>query len=152
MAERKRPAINTVAGQIATAKAVLSMPECPIKLTPEELEIYKDIIAHREAASWTRHDLRIAGQLARCAHHIDQLQDLINLHGYTMTNDRGTTVENSELRSLGSLTATQLNLNKTLGLAASQRGLSNANQDNRNKADRAARKVLDKASMEDDLV
>jgi hypothetical protein len=48
--------------------------------------------------------------------------------------------------------STVLQLNKALGLSASQMGVSGKDQDSRNKADRDARSVLEKAATEDDLI
>jgi hypothetical protein len=46
--------------------------------------------------------------------------------------------------------ATVLQLNKALGLSASQMGVAGKEQESRNKADRTARKVIE--SVVDDLI
>lgn len=152
MAQKRRADSNSVEGAVLRTKALLSELRCPLSLALDEIEVFNDIIVQREAASWTRHDMRIAGQLARVMMQIDRLHYEIEAVGYTRDNNKGTETENPALRSMMSLTATQLNLNKALGLSASQKGLSGADQDKRNKADRAARKAIEGAAETDDLL
>jgi hypothetical protein len=151
MAQKRRADSNSVEGAVLRTKALLSELRCPLSLALDEIEVFNDIIVQREAASWTRHDMRIAGQLARVMMQIDRLHYEIEAVGYTRDNNKGTETENPALRSMLSLTSTQLQLNKTLGLSASQKGLSGIDQDKRNKADRAARAALEAAS-EDSLL
>jgi hypothetical protein len=151
MAQKLRADSSSVQGAVLRTKALLTELKCPLSLEPEEQAVFKDIIVQREAASWTNHDMRIAGQLARVMCQINTLHTEIERVGYTRPNERGTEVENPALRSMLSLTSIQLQINKTLGLSASQKGLSGIDQDKRNKADRQARKVLEGAS-EDSLL
>jgi hypothetical protein len=66
-------------------------------------------------------------------------------------NDRGTPVVNPAITAKSSLSATVLQLNKALGLSASQMGVSGQAQDKRNKADADARAILTQIS-ETDLI
>ena len=66
-------------------------------------------------------------------------------------SDKGTPVVNPAVTAKSSLMATVLQLNKALGLSASQMGVAGKDQEARNKADRAARSVIEKVA-EDDLI
>jgi hypothetical protein len=152
MAARKRVMLNTVAGALASVASQSVLLTCPIKLTPEQEEIFRDVIAHRETASWDKHDLRIAGQLAKASQMIVTLMDAVLMEGYTKVNDRGTVVGNPKVALLNSLTATQMLLNKTLGLSAPQKGLAGPDQAKRNAADKVAREAIANAQDEDELI
>ncbi len=151
MAERDRATTSSVDGLTSMFQSIQQVLRSPVELSEEEEDVFNDVIAHREAASWDRHDLRIAGQLAKASVRINRLFQEIDDEGVTTLTQRGTPVANPKVIMLQTLISTQLNLNKTLGLSASQKGLSGSAQDKRNAADRAARGVLEKAS-EDDLI
>lgn len=151
MAERDRAPTSNVNGMVAMFQSLQKELSCPFFLDDEETEVFKDTIAHREAASWDRHDLRIAGQLAKTSVRINNLFDEIDVEGVTCESARGTPVANPKVTMLQTLISTQLSLNRTLGLSAPQTGVSGSYQGKRNAADREAREVLEKAS-EDDLI
>jgi hypothetical protein len=152
MAARKRSLSNSVAGLIESAQAIGKALESPITLNVHEYKIFVDVVDHREAASWTRNDLRIAANLAKNYRRMEELNFNIDKDGYTSINDRGTRVGNPEVNILLQVTSTVAMLNKMLGLSASQKGLSDLNQDKRNVADRAAKEAIKGAMSSDDLI
>jgi P27 family predicted phage terminase small subunit len=83
---------------------------------------------------------------------IDEANTDIAERGLMTKSDKGTPVVNPAVTAKASLMSTVLQLNKALGLSASQMGVSGKDQDSRNKADRDARNILEKAALEDDLI
>jgi hypothetical protein len=111
----------------------------PIPLEQSEQVIFQDIVEHREAATWSRNDLRIAANLAKCYRRLEELNENIDRVGYTTRNDRGTLVGNPEVNIMLQVIMSVDRLNKILGLSASQKGLGNEAQRERNAQDRKNR-------------
>lgn len=151
MARQERTKKSTVANSVKTMQAAAKTPESPIPLAESESEFFKFIVIAREHETWSDNDLLIAANLSKTYAAINQLWKDIEVEGYVVENQRGTPVANPKVSALNSMTSAMQSLNKTLGLSASQRGLSGAKQAVRNTAEQQARKVLAKVA-DDDLI
>ena len=151
MARQERSKKSTVANSVKTMQSASLVAEPPFPLKETELSYFKFIVVAREHETWSDNDRLIAANLAKTYAAIDQLWADIDREGYVVENQRGTPVANPKVSALNSMTSAMQSLNKTLGLSASQRGLSGAKQATRNMAEQQARKVIEKVA-EDDLI
>lgn len=148
MAAQKRPRKTTINSMLITAQSFETRPQPTMTLTEEEQSHFDRIIESREASTWMPHDLSVATQLARTMRRYDSLQRELDEDGLTLTNDKGTVVAHPLLGASMTMSSTIQALTRTLGLGASQRGLAGKVQKERNKADAAAREVIDKAASD----
>jgi P27 family predicted phage terminase small subunit len=151
MARQERTKKSTVANSVKTMQSAKLICEPPFPLKETEATYFKSIVTAREHETWSDNDRLIAANLAKTYAAIDQLWGDINAEGYVVENQRGTPVANPKVSALNSMTSAMQSLNKTLGLSASQRGLSGAKQATRNSAEQQARKIIELAA-EDDLI
>lgn len=149
MAQAKRPQTTSLAGTVAMYAALQkSDPRPTQQLSDAEMAAYTRIIRSREAGSFSEHDVQMATQLAQMFALCEDYTDRIKSSGPVVINANGTPVANPLLSARDSTFRSITQLTKLLGLSASQKGMSGAPQEKRNKADRAARKVIEKASEE----
>jgi phage terminase small subunit len=151
MAERKRTQKNTIAGQVETMQSVLAKIEPAYLLEDLQLDYFQRVVKSREITTWDDNHVLLATNLAVTYAQLDHANNEIKSRGLMVKNDRGTPVVNPVVTAKASLMSSVLQLNKALGLSASQMGVSGKEQDSRNKADRAARNLIEKIS-EDDLI
>ena len=151
MATQERSKKSTISNAVKTFQEIAEKIDTPIKLNENELKYFQGIITAREHNTWSDNDKLIAANLSKTYAAIDQLWSDINVEGFVVENQRGTPVANPKVSALNSMTSAMQALNKTLGLSASQRGLSGAKQTGRNLAEQQARAVIEKIS-EDDLI
>lgn len=151
MARQERSKKSTIANTIKTMQDVAEKIDPPIKLNEDESKYFQGIVTAREHETWSDNDKLIASNLSKTYAAIDSLWQDIQIEGYTIINQRGTPIANPKVSALNSMTSAMQSLNKTLGLSASQRGLSGAKQGHRNMAEQQAREIIEKAS-EDDLI
>ena len=121
-------------------------------LTDLELTHFKRLVNSREVDTWSPHDLSIATQLAKTLRRFENLQEQLDNDGLTLTNERGTVVAHPLLSASMSMANVVQALSRTLGLSASQRALTGDNQRQRNSAEAEAKKILQRAAKEDDLL
>jgi len=151
MARQERTKKSTVANSVKTMESARLVAEPPFPLSETETNYFRGIVTAREHETWSDNDRVIGANLAKTYSAIDQLWTDINAEGFVVENQRGTPVANPKVNALNSMTSAMQSLNKTLGLSASQRGLSGAKQGSRNLAEQQARQIIDKVS-EDDLI
>ena len=149
MAQRKRVQKNTIAGQIETTKKILEGVTPAYPLDELQQHYFDRVVKSRETESWDENHILLATNLAVTYAQVDLANADIAERGLMTKSDRGTPVVNPAITAKSSLMATVLQLNKALGLSASQLGVSGKDQDSRNKADRTARAILEKASVSD---
>ena len=149
MAKAERRMKGAVTSQIDQFQQVGRNIVPVIPLNDAETIYFNQIVTDREAASWSPNHLTIACNLARTYAAVDRLWQSINEQGYTLVNERGTQIANPAVTALMSMTNTMQALNRTLGLSASQRGLSGEKQFGRNKNDRAVRELNDATDAQD---
>lgn len=136
MAKRERAASSALTTTIDQFRQAGQPIKPVVDLDEAALAHFNRIITDREAASWSPNHLVIACNLAKTYAAIDELWADIAVEGYTTVNDRGTVVQNAKVTTLNTMTQTMQALNRTLGLSASQRGLSGEHQQKRNNASR----------------
>lgn len=151
MATRKRTMKNTIAGQLETFEMISAKIEPVYKLDGDELRYFNYVVTSRETSTWNDNHRMLATNLAVTYAQLDEANMEIAEKGLMVKNDRGTPVCNPAITAKSSLSATVLQLNKSLGLSASQMGMSGKPQQARNEADANARAILSKAS-EDSLL
>ena len=151
MAQRKRTQKNTVAGQVETMQALLAKIEPAYLLDKLQLDYFRRVVKSRETSTWDDNHILLATNLAVTYAQLDHANAEIQSRGLMVKNDRGTPVVNPVVTAKASLMSSVLQLNKALGLSASQMGVSGKDQDARNKADREARGIIEKIA-EDDLI
>jgi phage terminase small subunit len=149
MAAAKRPQKSKITGQIETMKSVAQHLASPIKLDPDETKYFNMIVTSREASSWDQNHLLLAANLAITYVQLDDANLEIAETGFMARSPKGTPVPNPAISAKTSLTSSILQMTRTLGLSASQNGLSGAPQQSRNEADSKARAIIDKISSED---
>lgn len=150
MARVKRTPTNTVAGQIAATKNIQKKIEPAYLLNESQLQYFGRVVRSREVESWDENHILLATNLAVTYVQLDEANEDIAQRGLMTKSDKGTPVVNPAVTAKSNLMASVLQLNKALGLSASQIGASGKNQDARNKAERAARDVIEKVT--DDLI
>ena len=150
MAQRKRVQKNTIAGQIETTKKILKGVEPAYPLDEMQLHYFNRVVKSRETESWDENHILLATNLAVTYVQVDLANADIAERGLMTKSDRGTPVVNPAITAKSSLMATVLQLNKALGLSASQMGVAGKDQEARNKAERTARKVIEEVT--DDLI
>lgn len=151
MAQRKRVQKNTIAGQIETTKRIMQGVTPAYALNELQQHYFDRIVKSRETESWDDNHILLATNLAVTYAQVDAANADIEQRGLMTKSDKGTPVVNPAVTAKSSLMATVLQLNKALGLSASQIGVAGKDQEARNKADRAARSVIEKVA-EDDLI
>lgn len=151
MAQRKRTQKNTVAGQVETMQALLAKIEPAYLLDNLQLDYFRRVVKSRETSTWDDNHILLATNLAVTYAQLDHANAEIQSRGLMVKNDRGTPVVNPVVTAKASLMSSVLQLNKALGLSASQMGVSGKDQDARNRADREARGIIEKIA-EDDLI
>jgi len=150
MAQRKRIQKNTIEGQIATTKSIMQKVNPAYPLDELQTNYFERVVRSRETESWDENHILLATNLAVTYAQVDAANDDIKSRGLMTKSDKGTPVVNPAVTAKSSLMATVLQLNKALGLSASQMGTSGKDQEARNKAERTARSVIE--AVTDDLI
>ena len=145
MAATKRSASSTVIGAVEGFAAAARQIKPHYKLDAGAHRYFEGIIAARETATWTAHDIAIATQLAAFMNQLQRIGEEIEADGLTVENHRGTTVANPLLAASMGVASTVQSLTRTLGLSAPQRDLSSPAQGKKNAADAKARAAIEKA-------
>lgn len=146
MPVRKRTMKNTISGQIEQMQSISKKLEPKLKLNDREMELFNFVTSSRETASWSDNDLWVASTLAQVMWQLEEVKLDLDAEEVTQRNDRGTRIANPLFAVQTQLLSQLQALNKTLGLSASQRGLSGAPQNARNQADAQAREIINNAA------
>lgn len=146
MARQTRQRKSTLANVVNSFDSVQKLQLAPVPLTDQEQVYFVAVIHARESDTWSDNDKVLAANIARTAAAIDDLWADVRTCGYMVTNGKGEQVPNPALDVIHKMTSTLQMLNRTLGLSASQRGLSGVKQAGRNKADQMAREVINAAA------
>jgi hypothetical protein len=150
MAAPLRTKKSSVAGTLETIESIKKTLKSPIDLTITETKYFDAIVRAREASSWDTLHLILAAQLAQSLGQLDLANFDIADRGIMIENARGTPIVNPSVSAKTSLAGSVMQLSRTLGLSASQKGLAGKPQAARNEADREARKLIE--SVSDDLL
>ena len=129
---------------VNTFQSANDLPEPSEILDEREMSYYIRVVKSREVTTWSDHDIAIATNLAMTQVQYLDAMAAIKRDGRTTINDRGTPVANPETAAMNQLSASVRAFTATLGLSASQRGMTNDSQRARSAADRQARTVIEK--------
>lgn len=143
---------STITNVTAAFQDVAAEVQIPEGLNQDQARYYRDIAHSREVSSWSAHDRNIATLLAKTLVWVDHLHARLEGEGPTQRNERGTEIANPVFAALTQSMSQVQSLTRTLGLGASQRGLSGHRQAGRNKADAEARDVIAKVAEGGDLL
>jgi phage terminase small subunit len=122
-----------------------------LTLSDPEQSHFDRIIISREADSWSPHDITTACLLAKALSRLEKINEQLDRDGEMLVNAKGTQIAHPLLSASMNQANSIQALTRTLGLSASQRGLSGSEQATRNKADKTARDAIKKA-QEDSLL
>ena len=149
MAATKRPRKSSVLGTLDTVRHISAKVEPVYPLDGDELRYFNYVVTSRETSTWNDNHRMLATNLAVTYAQLDEANMDIATNGLMIKNDRGTPVVNPVVTAKSSLSSTVLQLNKALGLSASQMGLSGAAQDKRNASDADARAIISSVAEND---
>ena len=135
MAVKKRADVNSIKGQKAMIQA-LSSPLIPPIILSNRQQFYFDLLtSNRERATWTPDDLHMACRYAKESVRIEKLEDKVEEEGLMI--DSGTRrIVNPAVASIHQGNTQLLSILRYLGLSANTRGISGAEQENRNQAEK----------------
>ena len=150
MARAKRTPTNTVSGQVAITQSVMKKLSPAYKLNELQMSYFMRVVRSVETEAWDENSILLATNLAVTYVQLDEANDEINAKGLMVLSEKGWPVTNPAISAKQSLMSSVLQLNKALGLSASQRGVAGNKQDARNKAEQKAREVIEKVT--DDLI
>ena len=151
----KRTKSDSVSAQLQTMVNVMAPelePPSHVRLPPESRQFWSGIMVSRARDEWSKNDLVIAAQLARCQYDIERESMLLDGEGSVLENARGTPVMNPRHSVLEQLARRELALMRSLAMTAS---LSNnkdrAKLDAARDAERSAAKTKDEL-LDEDLI
>ena len=136
MAKQDRSKKSTLSNALETFRAVSERLEPKQPLTDREVILFDGIIKSRERSTWDDNSIFLAGNLAIMYRRLEELNDMLNVGGPTMVNERGTIVANPAFNAMVQLTGSIQSMNRILGLSAAQAGVSGKPQAKRNRAER----------------
>jgi len=144
---------------ILTNEAMDFLVQLHEKFNSERLELlerrvaqqnyFDKIVKSRESSTWDENHIVLATNLAVNYSQLDEANCEIETKGLMVLSEKGWPVTNPAITAKQSLMSTVLQINKALGLSASQKGVSGKDQESRNKADRETRNILDKVASDD---
>ena len=135
--------------QQKTLERLATRLEPPIDLSKVELEAFDQIIDGLPQDSWDPYRLRLAAQLARLTLYNEALMIELLEEGPTQRNDRGTQIANPKQSAMNQNQSTIQSLTRTLGIAASQRGISQTSTAASKAAEKTAKQAIATASKHD---
>lgn len=142
MAQKLRVAKNTVQGAVESFQDIQKGIQPPMHLNDRELFYFNQIVTSREAATWSANDKLIACHLAKTYYRLELVDQNLQLNGFVLESNRGTPVQNPACSALNSLMNASQAMNRILGLSASQKGISDAEQKKRNLHEQGMREAI----------
>lgn len=137
---------NSIEGRKKALADLAVRIEPPIELSPAETECFDSIVEGLSQTDWSEYRLRLAAQLARLTLWNEGILLELMEEGPTQKNDRGTRIANPKQNAMNANQSTIQSLTRTIGVSASQRGLSQTSTASARKAEKDAKAALDKAS------
>lgn len=149
MARQERSKKSTISNQVETFKSANDLPEPTEPLNERELTYFNRVVKSRELSTWSDNDLSIATSLALTYVQYFECVEDIKINGRTVITDKGAMSGNPVASQMSQLSAAIRSFSATLGLSAGQRSISGGKQDGRNKAEQAARGVIERVAADD---
>ena len=110
-------------------------------LSPEETRNFNALIDSREEDSWLDSDIEAATRLAKVCVEMDTLWREYQEEGSLIYTDKGWPAPNPKINLYNQMAGVYQKLRTSLGLTASQRGVSGVKQAGRNKQDAKGKKL-----------
>lgn len=138
---------GTIAGDVEAMQAAMTdiMPPEQVKLREKDWPFWKAITRARARDTWTEIDLVHAANLARTQSDIEDNQAALDIEGFTLVNERGTTVANPRHSILETLSRRAVALSRCLQVHAHATVGESRDQVPKAKAQSSARAVAEKA-------
>ena len=143
---------NSVSAAVdAAVAASLPMPDVPayINLPAKAKPFWDAIVESRARSEWSKADLIIAGQLARCQLEIEVQEQGVQAEGHVLRTDRGTPVANPRQNILEQLARRQLACMRALQMGGVARGTNKVTLANKRQMERDARELKAGLTAED---
>ena len=151
MAARKTK-VTSAQGKVQTLQQVDQRIEPPIKLTAGEREIFNGIIEGLPRDTWQTYRIRLAANLARHLNRAETLSFQLEREGEIIINAKGTPITNPLANSMLNAFSQVQTLTRTLGLSASQRGISETSTKAGKAAEAEAKRVKAKTEGKQSLL
>jgi len=142
MAAAIRPKKSNPANRAKSYASVCAKVLPIVDLSPIEMARFNMLVEAREAETWTDSDLDLVTKAAQVSVELDRLWIEYKKEGPMIDTESGSKVKNPILRCYESLSTLYKSQRTSLGLNASQRGISGHKQKGRNEQDTNARKKL----------
>ena len=142
---------NKSAQQVMAQASITIDPPAHMTMSVAALCYFRDIINERANADWAAHDVAVAAKLARYMAREDEMSDLLDAEGPTVTTDKGSVMKNPTATVLSDTSSKIIALRRSLclhalganpGLKSSQIGKSRGQR----------RAVQDAAEVADPLI
>lgn len=104
---------NAVKAMADSVKAPHSPPD-HVRMRPVDMPFWEGIVASRARDEWSKADLVVAAQLARCQADLETEAELLEGEGTTGLNGRGTKVMNPRVSVLEGLARREMALMRAL--------------------------------------
>ena len=143
--QRRQP-INSPERQKELHAQLQTRIQPPFKLTEEEQRIFDEYIDGLPMETWDAYRVRLAATAAKTQCHVQEQQNKLDEEGPIVVNDRGTQIANPRHSVLMQSMNLMQTVWRTLGLSASQRGLTDKkNIGPLQEAEKEAKQAVNKA-------
>lgn len=147
--KKEKTKVNSIAGTQKTIDRLQTKLSSPIELTPDEQIVFDDVIAGLPNDLWEPYRLRLAANLAKKIIYAERLQAQLEEEGPTHIQPTGNLVNNPIQGAVQQVYGSITSLTRTLGLSASQRGVSETKMAPAKSAEKQAKEIIQKASKSD---
>lgn len=113
---KRPPATSPESAIKAMVDAATGPPAVPahVRLRPGDEPFWDGVVRARAYEEWSKADLVVAAQLARCQHDIETESEKLDAESTTLENKRGTRVMNPRVTVLEQLARREMALMRTL--------------------------------------
>lgn len=152
MARKTRSdSVTAAIGAMVGAASPIPEPPAHVRLRDGDRPFWEGVVRARTRDEWTRSDLVVAAQLARCQHDIESESLALESEGSVLENARGTQVVNPRCMVLEQLARREMALMRTLRMGGTAAGGDQRDLEKARKLQRQAEGVREDLS-EDDLL
>lgn len=149
MPTKRKPRSDSVAAQVKLARTLVAKIASPLELNKTEQEIFDGLLEGRPQESWDTHEIRTVAKLAKLEAYMEALINEVLEEGPVVYNDKGTPVSNPKQTAMTTLASTVKMTRSSLGLTASQRGVSKTSQAAQKDAEKKTREAISAAQTDD---
>jgi len=137
---------DSVQNEIKLAEVFQRGAESPIPLSPPEYTVFEGVVDSLPVDQWSTLRTRLAANLARMIVKMETLMRDVDVEGVSILNAKGTPVVNPNQTALMQLTNSIQSMSRTLGLSASQSGVSASSNKPKAAAEAKVKKALSKTT------